>query len=80
MLFERIDAALEEPGMTLEDVVEMRLYLKRIGGWEAVGRAHSGVFAGARPATTLLRVGEPISPDLLVEISATAVATEGASR
>jgi enamine deaminase RidA (YjgF/YER057c/UK114 family) len=78
VLFERIDAALEEPGAMLEDVVKIRMYLKRVGDWEAVGRVHSGVFAGARPATTLLRVGEPISPDLLVEISATAVAAEGA--
>ena len=40
--------------------------------WQDVGRAHGAVFADVRPATTIVQVGPLISPDLLVEISATA--------
>ncbi|NVO17196.1 MAG: RidA family protein [Rhodoplanes sp.] len=69
----RIGAALAEVGASLDDVVETRIYVADIKTWEAVGRAHGKAFAKARPATVLLQVASLISPDLLVEISATAV-------
>lgn len=70
---DRIEAALVEVGASLTDVVETRVFLKRMADWEAVGRAHGAVFAETRPATTLLQAGALISDDLLVEIAATAV-------
>ena len=73
LILERIDAALIKLGGSLKDVVETRIYLRDIGQWEAVGRVHGEVFADIRPATTMVEVGRLISPDLLVEISATAV-------
>ncbi|MBE2274805.1 MAG: RidA family protein [Rhodobacteraceae bacterium] len=69
----RIAAALAEVGAALEDVVETRVFLKRMDDWEAVGRAHGAVFRDIRPATTLLQAGALIADDLLVEIAATAV-------
>jgi enamine deaminase RidA (YjgF/YER057c/UK114 family) len=60
-------------GAALEDVVETRVFLKRMDDWEAVGRAHGAVFRDIRPATTLLQAGALIADDLLVEIAATAV-------
>ena len=73
LILERIDAALVKLGGSLKDVVETRIYLRDIGQWEEVGRVHGEVFADIRPATTMVEVGRLISPDLLVEISATAV-------
>lgn len=69
----RIGAALTEVGASLADVIETRVFLKRMEDWDAVGRAHGAVFGDIRPATTLLQAGALIADDLLVEIAATAV-------
>lgn len=74
LILERIEAALVKLGATIKDVVETRIYLRHIDQWEAVGRVHGEIFADIRPTTTLVEVSRLISPDLLVEISATAVA------
>lgn len=71
----RIAAALAELGATPEDVIETRIFLRRIEDWPAVGRAHGAVFRDIRPATTLLQAGALIADDLLVEIAATAAIT-----
>jgi enamine deaminase RidA (YjgF/YER057c/UK114 family) len=48
--------------------VETRIYLTDMSSWQDVGRAHGAVFGNTRPTTTIVQVGPPISPDLLVEI------------
>ena len=73
LILERIDAALVRLGGSLKDVVETRIYVCDIGQWDTIGRAHGVVFADVRPATTLVEVSRLVAPDLLVEISATAV-------
>ncbi len=73
LIMERIEAALLKVGGTLKDVVETRMYVRDIAEWESVGRVHGEVFQDIRPATTLVEVSRLIAPDLLVEISATAI-------
>jgi enamine deaminase RidA (YjgF/YER057c/UK114 family) len=73
VILERIGAALAKLGASLEDVVETRIYVCDIDQWEAVGREHGAVFGTIRPATTMVEVSRLIAPDLIVEISATAV-------
>lgn len=73
VVLERIGIALNEVGAALSDVVETRIFLKKMSDWEAVGRAHGDVFGHVRPATTMVQAGTLISDDLLVEIAATAV-------
>jgi enamine deaminase RidA (YjgF/YER057c/UK114 family) len=73
VILERIGAALEKLGASLKDVVETRIYVCDIDQWEAVGREHGAVFGAIRPATTMVEVSRLIAPDLVVEISATAV-------
>jgi enamine deaminase RidA (YjgF/YER057c/UK114 family) len=73
VILERIGAALAKLGASLEDVVETRVYVCDIDQWEAVGREHGAVFGAIRPATTMVEVSRLIAPDLVVEISATAV-------
>ena len=72
VILERIVAALAELGAGPKHVIETRIYLTDMTTWQDVGRAHGAVFADVRPATTIVQVGPLISPDLLVEIAATA--------
>lgn len=72
----KIEAALREAGASLSDVVRTRIFVREIGDWEAVARAHGELMGAIRPACTL--VGAPlIDPAMLVEIEAEAVILEG---
>jgi enamine deaminase RidA (YjgF/YER057c/UK114 family) len=70
----RIGDALAGLGCSLEDVVQTRVYVTDVERWEEVGRAHGEVFGEARPATSIVGVSGLVSPEMLVEIEAVAVA------
>jgi enamine deaminase RidA (YjgF/YER057c/UK114 family) len=72
----KIQAALGEAGGSLADVVRTRVFLRDLKDAEAVARVHASFFAEIRPANTLLH-GEPIDPQMLVEIEADAVIGPG---
>lgn len=68
----RIEAALNEVGASLRDVVRTRIYVTDITQWREVGAAHAEVFGGIRPAATMVEVSALIDPALRVEIEADA--------
>jgi enamine deaminase RidA (YjgF/YER057c/UK114 family) len=70
---ESIVAAIEQAGGRKEDVIRTRTFLTRVEDWQAVGRVHGEVFAGIRPASTMIVVTEFLDPEWLVEIEADAV-------
>lgn len=72
-IFEIIQTALIEAGATMENVVRTRMFVTDISKWEEIGRAHGDFFRNIKPATTMVEVKGLISPDLLIEIEATAV-------
>jgi len=65
--------ALDRLGARPEHVVRTRMYLTNPADWEAVGRAHGAVFAGSRPASTMVVVNALLDRRWKVEIEAEAV-------
>ena len=72
-----IEAALQQTGASLADVVRTRMYLTNIDQWQEVGRAHGEIFGTIRPATTIMEVKRLIDLEMLVEIEADAIISQG---
>ena len=70
---EIIQAALEDAGSGLEDVVRTRILLTRIEDWEEVIRVRAEYFQTIKPVDTVMQVSRFINPDWLVEIEVDAI-------
>jgi enamine deaminase RidA (YjgF/YER057c/UK114 family) len=68
-----IEKALAEAGATLQNVIRTRMFVTDISKWEEFGKAHVEFFANIKPATSMVEVKSLISPDMLIEIEATAL-------
>lgn len=75
-IIQKIERALLDVGATLQDVVRTRIFVTNIAQWEAVGRVHGEFFGEIRPVSTMVEVSRLVSPQLLVEIEATAILTD----
>jgi enamine deaminase RidA (YjgF/YER057c/UK114 family) len=71
--FRRIEHALREAGASPRDVVRTRIFVTDMNAWEIIAGIHASVFAGVRPACTIVEVSSLVLPELLVEIEADAV-------
>lgn len=72
----KIERALVSAGASLSDVVRTRVYVTKIEHWQEAGRAHGEAFKTIQPASSMIGVAALISPELLVEVEATAIVIE----
>ncbi len=72
-IIRKIEAALQQAGASLNDVVRTRIYLAPGADWEAVARVHGQYFGEIRPANTLLYIHALVGEDYLVEMEAEAI-------
>jgi reactive intermediate/imine deaminase len=76
-ILKNIEAALMKAGAKMEHVVRTRIFVRDIQQWETIGHVHGEVFGKIRPACSMVEVTGLVSPDMLLEIEAEAVVTEG---
>jgi enamine deaminase RidA (YjgF/YER057c/UK114 family) len=70
---EILQAALEQIGAKLENVLRTRMFVTDIRCWQEVARVHGRFFGDIRPATSMVEVSQLIDPQALMEIEADAV-------
>ncbi len=68
-----IEAALQQAGASVRDVVRTRVYLTDISRLQEAARAHGEAFGEIRPASSFVGVSALAEPEMLVEIEAVAV-------
>lgn len=74
-IIRKIRAALHELGAGLDDVVSTVTYLSDVAHFDGYARAHQKYFGEIRPVNTTVQAAL-VRPELLVEITATAVIAE----
>jgi 2-iminobutanoate/2-iminopropanoate deaminase len=77
VIYERIQAILEEEGGGFQHVLKMNVFVLDIGDYPATNRIREEFFAGFdAPASTLVEVSGFVRPDVRVEIECTAAIPE----
>lgn len=77
-VIDKVEGALQSLGARLEDVVRTRVFVKDVGQWEPIARAHGERFGHILPANTM--VGAPlIGDEYLVEMEVDAEVPGGTS-
>lgn len=72
VVLDMIEQALASAGLSLEQVVQTRMFVSDISRAEEIGRAHGERFGAIRPVTTMVQVAALIDPRMIVEIEAVA--------
>jgi len=73
---ERVQAAVEAAGGTLDDVAQVIVYVMDVGDFDAIHAIRREFFESEPPASTMVQVARLVDPRCLIEISAIAVLPE----
>lgn len=71
-----IGESLSEAGLSFEDVIKTRIYMRDTSKWEDAGRAHAEVFSEIRPALSFIGVNGFFDPLIEVEVEVVALALD----
>ena len=69
-----IGESLKQAGLSFEDVIKTRIYMRDTSRWEDAGRAHCEVFSEIRPGLSFIGVSGFFDPLIEVEVEVTALA------
>lgn len=72
IIFSKIEAYMKASGGVMDDIVQMVIYVTNIVNNKKVWKAREEFFSGDFPTCALVEVSNLASPEILVEISATA--------
>jgi enamine deaminase RidA (YjgF/YER057c/UK114 family) len=75
-VLDRIEAALEQAGASLAQVVLTRMFVTDVSRAEEIGRVHGERFGAHPPVSTMVGVAALLDPRMLVEIEAMAYVGE----
>ena len=70
---EIIQAALEEAGASLNDIIRTRMILRDINDWETVAKVRAEYFKNIKPVDTVMQISTFVDPEWLIEIEVDAV-------
>lgn len=77
VIFTKIRDCVEAAGSGLQDIVTMTIYVTDIANNKEIWRARQEFFIGDFPCSTLVQVAALGNPDILLEITAHAIAGSG---
>jgi enamine deaminase RidA (YjgF/YER057c/UK114 family) len=75
-ILERVEKVLEDLNVSMRDVIRTRIFTTDVSTFEAVAKAHSSYFKDIKPTTGFYGINQLVSPEYLVEIEFTAIASE----
>ncbi len=70
---ERLQAAVEEAGGTLDDIAQVIVYVMDVSDFDTIHAVRREFFTGDPPASTMVQVARLVDSRCLIEISAIAV-------
>ena len=71
--FRNIEASLEPVGGQIDDVVSIVTYVTTLEGLAEIHDVRKKVFSPPYPVSTLIQVAALVQPELLIEVTATAI-------
>lgn len=72
IIFAKIKSYIEAAGGRMDDIIKMTIFVTRMSKNKEVWRAREAVFTGDFPTCALVEVSSLATPEILVEINATA--------